>query len=285
MSEHYEMKHRQAKSAEWVVLPIFDVTESAHKDDKAIESSVIYAGGAQKWQNVNLMVEAIRKKSDKYSFTIASHDKEAFNELGAEKNSAITIKSVSNKEVLDAYKKSSYGFILRDNSVVNQVSCPTKMIEYIGNGVVPIVLSPRIGDFEEMGYRYITLDKFLHSDISNKELLSARSANYEVYSILKKQTEDGIKKLTSAAERIKLQKKSNQDYETTLKALTVRSLEASILRSREEYMKNQIKTQIAMIEDYAKSVENLKKELADQNDKRVGAGRLLLDKIRPPKRT
>ena len=285
MSEHYEMKHRQAKSAEWVVLPIFDVTESAHKDDKAIESSVIYAGGAQKWQNVNLMVEAIRKKSDKYSFTIASHDKEAFNELGAEKNSAITIKSVSNKEVLDAYKKSSYGFILRDNSVVNQVSCPTKMIEYIGNGVVPIVLSPRIGDFEEMGYRYITLDKFLQSDISNKELLSERSANYEVYSILKKQTEDGIKKLTSAAERIKLQKKSNQDYETTLKALTVRSLEASILRSREEYMKNQIKTQIAMIEDYAKSVENLKKELADQNDKRVGAGRLLLDKIRPPKRT
>ena len=54
------------------------------------------------------------------------------------------------------------GFVLRDDVLVNRVACPTKLLEYIQYGVLPIVLSDAIGDFKELGYKYIGLDDFVN---------------------------------------------------------------------------------------------------------------------------
>ncbi|HEY5589373.1 MAG TPA: glycosyl transferase family 1, partial [Candidatus Paceibacterota bacterium] len=70
-------------------------------------------------------------------------------------NKQIEILSVNPEDLKEYYVKCHYGFILRDDIVVNNVSCPTKLIEYMYYGITPIVLSTSIGDFEKYGYEYI----------------------------------------------------------------------------------------------------------------------------------
>ena len=54
------------------------------------------------------------------------------------------------EEMKEVYRHAQYGFVLRDDIVVNNVACPTKIIDYIKYDIIPIVKSPHIGDFEGM---------------------------------------------------------------------------------------------------------------------------------------
>ncbi|MEQ1135663.1 glycosyl transferase family 1 [Acinetobacter seifertii] len=125
---------------------------------------VIYSGNAQIWQNIDLMLNLIKNNiSDKINYTILTGEPEIINQklnafnIGVDK---VTVKSVKPEELETYYKSSHYGFILRDDIIVNQVACPTKIIEYLNYGIIPIVLSEKIGDFESYGYEYILLTEF-----------------------------------------------------------------------------------------------------------------------------
>jgi len=83
-----------------------------------------------------------------------------FSTRGLYPNPKIEILSLSPEELKRYYVKAHYGFILRDDVVVNRVACPTKMIEYLNYGMIPVVLSPFVGDFDEMGYEYVKLSDF-----------------------------------------------------------------------------------------------------------------------------
>lgn len=61
--------------------------------------------------------------------------------------------------VLAILNKRYYVFVLRDDILVNQVACPTKIVEYLNYGIKPIVLSEKIGDFKEYGYEYIFINQ------------------------------------------------------------------------------------------------------------------------------
>ena len=63
-------------------------------------------------------------------------------------------------ELPAAYQRADFGLVLRDDSAVNRVSCPTKLVEYLLFGLIPVVRSPRLGDFHEMDFAYITEDEF-----------------------------------------------------------------------------------------------------------------------------
>jgi hypothetical protein len=58
------------------------------------------------------------------------------------------------------YSAADFGFIVRDKSPVNGVACPTKLIEYLCYGVIPIVELVEIGDFAAYGYEYVSLADF-----------------------------------------------------------------------------------------------------------------------------
>ena len=66
----------------------------------------------------------------------------------------------SKQQLKDDYAGTDFGMVLRDDHVVNRVSCPTKLFDYLCHGVVPIVRSPLLGDFEEYGYSYVTETEF-----------------------------------------------------------------------------------------------------------------------------
>lgn len=130
--------------------------------DKSGPLTVVYAGGCQKWQNISLMQKAIRARSDAvYKIFVSSPD--TFMTLwGAESlPENVSVKNGTPEEIKKAYLTAHYGFILRDDDPLNRVACPTKIMEYIQFDIVPIVKSPYIGDFYEMGLGVLSVEDFM----------------------------------------------------------------------------------------------------------------------------
>lgn len=123
-------------------------------------SAVIYAGGLQAWQNVSMMLDAAAA-APQLRFVFLSGEGPALQRLA---DSACVVNytsaSVPPHQVPDHYLTCTYGFVLRDPMLVNQVACPTKLVEYLYWGVIPIVLTPDIGDFNELGFAFIPLHDF-----------------------------------------------------------------------------------------------------------------------------
>ncbi|HBA89859.1 MAG TPA: glycosyl transferase family 1 [Geobacter sp.] len=188
MAEHLRDKYSLSRLPSFNV-PIFDeVTVPRSSDDRvAAVPRVIYAGGAQVWQNVDLMLEAIGKAKTRCAYTILTGDVGTFRDKVAALGLAeITISSVPKDEVYGYYARADYGFVLRDDTLVNRVACPTKLVEYLSCGVIPIVIQPRIGDFAEYGYSYLTLERFVKGELPTPaELEEMRANNYKVIAAMK----------------------------------------------------------------------------------------------------
>jgi hypothetical protein len=81
--------------------------------------------------------------------------------------------TVPQDSVKERYLQSTYGFVLRGDNLINNVACPTKLVEYMFWGVIPIVIQPAIGDFMELGYQYLTLAEFVNGSLPDQERLCA----------------------------------------------------------------------------------------------------------------
>lgn len=165
MVKHFKGKYPSAK-CKYIVYCILPTHLNEILDIQNIKNSdkveIIYSGNTQVWQNIDLMLEYIKKNiSDNINYTILTGEVDKFKEKIKDFNinpKDIVLKSVKPDELSEFYKKSNYGFILRDDILVNKVACPTKMVEYLHYGVTPIVLSEEIGDFNGYGFDYIKLN-------------------------------------------------------------------------------------------------------------------------------
>ena len=261
MVEHFEAKYPKAVKQTWIVLPVVDNLKYLRK--KRIwnlnRKTVIYAGGVQPWQNIDKIKNTIIKTKDKYSFIILTHSPEAFTDLSGQNN--ITISSVKPDEVKKYYKKAELGFILREDNLVNRVACPTKLIEYIAYGVLPIVLTESIGDFKKMGYSFITLKDFLNSDISYKAIHEGININYQVYDNFTKQIKESVAKLLSLSDSIKVNHKNTVSQETVSLEIEYQKEHSKILIY--EYQIGVYKNKIS---DYANAIEYYRSKEAINTD-------------------
>lgn len=163
MAEHYRWKYPKFK-ANIIILPIFEQTPHPKDNNQIIpeKKRIIYCGSAQAWQNIDYMMEVISKATDYKQFTILTSEIEPFQKKISDlKLKNVILKTVQKDELEEYYHSSDYGFVLRDKNIVNTVSCPTKLIEYMCYGVLPIVSNPNIGDFQLLGYKYLSVDDFL----------------------------------------------------------------------------------------------------------------------------
>ena len=95
---------------------------------------------------------------------------------------------------VEYYMKNDCGVVLRNDNIVNRVACPTKLIDYLQYGLIPIVLSPHIGDFYNLGYKYIEYDEIInHSNSYSKSKLNDMAiANYRILTKLCSITKDNL---------------------------------------------------------------------------------------------
>lgn len=141
------------------VLPIFEHSDIHKKSAWGVPLRAIYSGGIQPWQCIDETIQLIKQTSGVLHWTILSSNPEYFQkELQNVKfKHGIEINSVSPNRVGIYYQNSDLGIVLRDDSIVNQVACPTKLIDYLHYGLIPVVKSPKIGDFYDKGYCYLDI--------------------------------------------------------------------------------------------------------------------------------
>lgn len=173
MKRHLLKKHGNT-NAVFVVLPIFNIDLHKHdlrQDDSAADRRpvIVYAGGVQKWQNIELMQQIMEKTADRYDYRVFVPTPDEFNATWpTQKPDNVLVGSCSPDELANEYLSCDYGFVLRDDSVVNYVACPTKMIEYIRFGIVPILKSKQIGDFVELGMQYVDYQRCMNGQMPDE---------------------------------------------------------------------------------------------------------------------
>lgn len=125
----------------------------------------LYSGNLAKYQNIEMIIE-ISKKLDAIhencKFIFLTNDLQTLQSLvnDAHLNNT-TVLSVSPEKLSVYYQMSHYGFILRDDHILNRVASPTKMTEYLYYGLIPIVKSENIGDFISLNYDRISIENLL----------------------------------------------------------------------------------------------------------------------------
>lgn len=67
------------------------------------------------------------------------------------------------------YLNAHYGLLLREESVINKVSSPTKLTEYLAHGLIPVLNSANVGDFVEEGMQYLKLDDLLNGRVPSED--------------------------------------------------------------------------------------------------------------------
>ncbi|PVH25835.1 glycosyltransferase family protein [Sphingobacterium corticibacter] len=190
MTKYYKEKYPNAKfsSLKYSIFPAH--LQESPPQPKPIEDETInfvYAGNLQKWQNAEMMLESIAKlaRNSNYHFYILTGELEEMVSLVREKIGEINnveVLSVSPTELKNYYEKCHYGFVLRDDIIVNRVACPTKLIEYMFYGITPIVLSENMGDFNSLGYEFVRVN-----ELNN---LKARKSTINIEIIKKMQVEN-----------------------------------------------------------------------------------------------
>lgn len=199
MTDHFMHKYNMKKTNQWIVLPIFNDKLRSNIQRKTYEKNeIIYSGGAQKWQNCELMIRSFAKIRGKVHLTVLSNDSKSLKKIVSKYRHAqdnITLKSVANSEIAAYYDKSSMGFVLRDRNTINRVACPTKVVEYMKRGVIPIVQFDDIGDFKSLGYQYIKLGDFEKGNYTTSQLSVAAIRNLEVLNQLELISKNGAREL------------------------------------------------------------------------------------------
>jgi hypothetical protein len=201
MKEYLESKYFWLKYKKSVVLPIVPQNEYVCDTNEInllkekyniVDTDIvfIYSGNLQKWQNIDLMLNSVKEicSLSHLKFIFLTNDMKNMQKkiidyrLDNCKN--IYIDSVNKDKLGVFYSIATYGFILRDFRILNKVSNPTKLSEYLMYGIIPIVLSDEIGDYKKYGYENIFIQDLLINinNINNK--LSDINQN-----ILKKQKE------------------------------------------------------------------------------------------------
>lgn len=171
MQTHYERKYRWYDRQK-VVFNIYpNVSEVSLVDINCSGNvKVIYSGNTQKWQNIEDMLMLMNKRPS-YEYVVLTGEPEEFRRLvrsmGLEIDN-LTIRTVLPEELPNYYREAHYGFILRDDLIINRVANPTKMIEYLAFGIIPIVRLSEIGDFYDRGYEYLSEEQF-ESDLRPKK--------------------------------------------------------------------------------------------------------------------
>jgi GT2 family glycosyltransferase len=195
MSAYLRQKYRAELKARVTTFPMFPpvTPDAGPRPYPGGRPTVVYAGGLHRWQQVPKMIAAIERTyehCDHRFYTAKPEEVRAM--LAPELRDRVVVESREHAELMGLYRHCHFGFLLREDVVVNHVACPTKAVEYFAKGVVPIVDSENIGDFVALGMRSVPLADFLAGRLpAAAERDEMAQQNLAVYERLKAQRDAG----------------------------------------------------------------------------------------------
>jgi hypothetical protein len=152
MRKHFAVKYGYNKD-NFFIMPCFNTvinTKSFEREGKYKKPSFCYIGSMDKWQCFELTVSVfkeIEKISNTAFLKVLTPDiKEGKRILEEYSVKNYEIKHVSKENVGEELSGIKYGFVLREDKLINNVATPTKLSDYLSNGVVPII-SDSVSDY------------------------------------------------------------------------------------------------------------------------------------------
>ena len=145
---HYEDKYSIDLSKKTFVMSCSNEPfhrEAFFTEGKYEHPVFLYAGSLAKYQCIDLMLDAFGRAQQALPearllfYTNQQDDAKRLVEERGLNNVEIDYKTQA--ELPAAIAAAKYGFVIRDDSVVNRVSTPTKISTYIANGIIPIYSS------------------------------------------------------------------------------------------------------------------------------------------------
>lgn len=152
--EYYEKLTHKSLGHKCYIMPCFneqlDEKIIRHKDYS--KPFFTYVGSLAKWQCFDQTIAIFKKIQDiipSASIKILTFDCDSA--LDVLKNYNVNnyiVKTVPKEQVKNELAECNYGFVIRDNIIVNNVATPTKLSSYMAAGVIP-VFSDSLVDFYE----------------------------------------------------------------------------------------------------------------------------------------
>ena len=162
--EHFEEKYKIKIDMSTVfIMPCFnsELNEISFKTPEKYEKNVFcYAGGTQAWQGFDKILRIyaeIEKKRDDVFLKIYSKDIDSAKRMIEEVNlKHYSVGCVPQSQMDNALADCKFGFIIREDNIINNVATPTKLGTYLANGVIPI-FSSSIKSFADLAnvYQYL----------------------------------------------------------------------------------------------------------------------------------
>jgi hypothetical protein len=182
MRNYFMKKYSLSDDTRTYIIPILSREPRRVQFSGKDQRIVIYSGGLQKWQRVDRMLDAVERTTGRFKYVFLTGDPDNLRrKLDTRGIAQVEVYSVPRDMVFEYYERASLGFVLREDSIVNRVACPTKLVEYLWSGVIPIVEQPFIGDFYEMGYKYILVHDFENGNLPDPtELDTMREHNRQI---------------------------------------------------------------------------------------------------------
>lgn len=175
MRQHYESLAGCLFSNKSYLMPCFNEEfDSSVFDKKKYNKVFTYAGSLDLWQCFNQTVDLYKKIEDRVPNTMfkvltfnVEEGKRILNEKGVRN---YIVKCVPKEEVKKELLETAYGFILREDNMVNRVATPTKFSSYLSAGVIPI-FSDCLKDFtkvsSDMMYAYPVRESYTVEQVVN----------------------------------------------------------------------------------------------------------------------
>lgn len=159
MADHLAAKYSAGTVPPYACLSMLPPGGRWARDaEDGTRDGVLYSGGLHKWQQVDKMLDYVHATHGATRVTFLVTDPDEIRRRYRARHGGEfpgVVDSVPQAEIGDWCRRHAFGLVLREAIVVNAVACPTKLVEYLQHGLVPVVDSARIGDFERFGYRYV----------------------------------------------------------------------------------------------------------------------------------
>ena len=144
--KHYAHKYKiNIEESHYAVIPCFNDNKpnlDCFQPGVKKAFSFVYSGGMGVWQCFDKTLEVfklLKKNIPESTLTIYTYQVDDAQEI-VKKNGIkdVTVSYVPKEEMNKALSSMMFGFVLREDNPVNRVATPTKLSNYIANGVIPI---------------------------------------------------------------------------------------------------------------------------------------------------
>lgn len=154
MRKHYETLAGQSFKEKSYVMPCFNEVydESIYKFKDYSRKVFTYVGSLDLWQCFEQTVSLYKQIEDRIPntlFKVLTFNVDDAKKILIEKGvKNYSVACVPNDQVKKELLETTYGFVIREDNMVNRVATPTKFSSYLASGVIPI-FSECLHDFSK----------------------------------------------------------------------------------------------------------------------------------------